>query len=246
MEADFKHLGKSFFQTLPPWRGQLDLTPDSIGLKLFDKYCEVRGYHEPGGHNQLKHGRHGADGGVVIDTKNGRAFAGQSLQTKERWSKLKTGEMGEQIAVGYLQSRGYGDAQKYEFKGRNNLPVDLVHDHELFEIKAGLVSNRPDAQKWRLTKGQPSVKEAAWLKTASSTAKLAWNKKKEAMIVKRKHELVRQLSKEVGHPIKLKTMTMVINPDTRRADIHVFDGTHPVIRWRSDVATKGYVGTVKF
>jgi hypothetical protein len=47
--------GKSFFQTLPAWRGTLDLTPGSDGLKLFDEYQHVRGYHLPGEHDQQSH-----------------------------------------------------------------------------------------------------------------------------------------------------------------------------------------------
>jgi len=37
------HRGKEFMNSLDPWLGALDMTPGSVGLRLYDKYREVRG-----------------------------------------------------------------------------------------------------------------------------------------------------------------------------------------------------------
>src|ERR1041385_7821836 len=36
--------GKDYMNSLDPWLGALDMTPGSVGLKLYDKYREVRGH----------------------------------------------------------------------------------------------------------------------------------------------------------------------------------------------------------
>ena len=36
-------VGKDFLNSLDPWLGALDMTPGSVGLRLYDKYREVRG-----------------------------------------------------------------------------------------------------------------------------------------------------------------------------------------------------------
>jgi hypothetical protein len=202
-----------------------------------------RSYHLPGEHDQESHA---GDDKPSSRISKRREFSGSPVHTRTRWTKLETGERGESIAINYLRKLGFKDARKFEFSGRNNLPVDLIHDHEIYEVKAGMIYNQPDAQKWRLTLGQPGKKETEWLHKARDSERAAWNKRKAQLVIKRKRELVQKLSKELGRPVKLKTLTMVINPDTQRADLHVFDGTHPIIRWRSPEAQKAYVGTIKF
>ena len=81
------------------------------------------------------------------------------------------------VAVAWLKGQGFRDAETLNV-GRNNFPLDLVHDHVVYEVKAGLASNRTDAQKWRITLGEPGPKEKAWLAGASDAAKATHNLKK--------------------------------------------------------------------
>jgi hypothetical protein len=128
----------------------------------------------------------------------------------------------------------------------NNFPVDLVQDHSVIEVKAGLVSNSSTAQHWRATIGKPGKEETAWLKTASSEAKRAWNKKKEQAILQRKEQAAKSISKVLGKQVKARTMTVILNPDNKTADLFEFKGFHLRIRWDSPAVKKAYVGSFKY
>jgi hypothetical protein len=174
-----------------------------------------------------------------------RHFSGKPKQVTTRLTKQQTGALGEKLAIDYLKSLGFEDAREMNLE-RNNFPVDLIQDHEVYEVKAGLISNSTGAQKWRLTIGEPGKKEKAWLKSASTEEKASWNARKAELIVERKRKVVEELSKKLGRPVKLKTLTMIIDPDEKKADIHLFDGSHPIIRWRSDAASNAYKGTLSY
>jgi hypothetical protein len=122
----------------------------------------------------------------------------------------------------------------------------MVGDHQLFEIKTGQVSNSAAAAQWRATIGQPSKRETAWLKTASAADKARHNEAKNAAIMERKQAIVDAYSKEVGHPVKPKTLTLILDPDRGVADLFVFDGFHKRIGYNGDTARKGYVGSFRF
>jgi hypothetical protein len=164
---------------------------------------------------------------------------------KNALSKLESGELGERIAIAYLQANGISDARGLNV-GRNNFPVDLIGDHQVIEVKAGMASNGRAAQKWRTTIGQPGPAEAAWLAKAGPDEKAAWNQKKSAAIISRKQKVVSAFSKRLGKKIKPKTVTMIIDSDRKVADLYVFEGFHSVINWRSPEAKAGYIGTYKY
>jgi hypothetical protein len=187
----------------------------------------------------------GGAGGLKIKATRNRAWHGEQVETKTKLSKLESGALGEQIAIAYLQSKGMKDARTLNVQ-RNNFPVDLVHDHGVIEVKTGLVSNGKSAQQWRATIGQPGKKEAAWLKTASKEQKAAWNRKKQQAILARKQKAVDEVSKQLGKRVKASTMGIIINPDTKRADIYVFKGFHLRVAWNSPQAKKAYVGSVQY
>jgi hypothetical protein len=189
--------------------------------------------------------RKDASSGLKLKPLKSRNFDGTPKTLRTKLSKSDTGKLGESIAVEWLKSQGFKDARVMNLD-RNNFPVDLIQDHEVYEVKAGLISNGKDAQKWRLTIGEPGKKEKEWLKTASPEDKARWNARKAEMIVERKAEVVRELSKRVGTKVRLRTLTMVIDPDTNRADIHVFDGSHPIIRWTSGLSNNAYKETVEY
>lgn len=182
---------------------------------------------------------------VKIAKTNNRAFSGKPTPTKNSLSKQDTGKIGEAIVIAYLQSNGLKDARHLNLD-RNNFPIDLIQDHESIEAKAGLVSNNAKSQRWRLSIGEPGKKEKEWLKTASAEDKAAWNAQKQQQISVRKQKCLADLEKELGHKIKARTMTVLINPDTKTADLYSFEGWHDYIGWNSDAAKKAYVGSVKY
>lgn len=182
---------------------------------------------------------------VKLKPSKDRAFEGKQKPVKTKLTKQEAGALGEAVVISYLRSAGVPDAQALNLEA-NNFPVDLVGDHQLVEVKTGLVSNGPSAQQWRATIGQPGIKETEWLKKASAEEKRKWNARKQAAIIARKQKVVRDYSKKLGTKIKPYTMTTIINPDTKTVDVYRFKGFHSRIAWRSDEAKKAYVGSFKY
>lgn len=183
--------------------------------------------------------------GQLLQRVKDRVFSGQSIELKSTPSKLEVGKIGEHIVTQYLKDQGFADARSLNVNV-NNFPVDLVQDHQAIEVKAGLVSNGKSAQQWRATIGQPGPKEAKWLARVSDRTKAKWNEKKQQAILDRKQAALKQLSKEYGRTVKGSTMTVILNPDKKTADLYRFPGFHLRIAWNSDQAKAGYVGTFKY
>lgn len=194
-----------------------------------------------GWHREAGHISHKTPQTALTKSKE-KAFG--SKCTKEL-SKLETGALGEHLATLYLKSQGASDARSLNVKG-NNFAVDLIQDHHVYEMKAGLASNGKSAQHWRATIGQPGTKEAEWLSRASDKAKAAWNERKSQEILDRKNAAVRQVSKEVGRKVQGNTIGLIINPTSRTVDVHVFKGFHSRIPWGSEQAQSGYKGSFKY
>lgn len=204
------------------------------------KAWDTRGRHEPDAEPTA------SPVAGLTPTKD-RAWTGeQTPKSAHVPTKLETGiTLGETIAMSYLKQLGFADARTLNVHG-NNFPVDLIQDHEIYEVKAGLSSNGPSAQQWRATEGEPTEKEKAWLRTASPEAKARWHLRKQQAIMARKQRAVAIVSKETGHTVTLKTIAMIINHDQCTADLYRFDGAHLRIGWSSDQAKQGYVGSYKY
>jgi 8-oxo-dGTP pyrophosphatase MutT (NUDIX family) len=182
----------------------------------------------------------------TLSKASGRAYTGQQVALKTKLTKQETGAIGEAIITQYLkQYGGLKDAGPLNMHTAN-FPVDMIGDHELIEVKTGLVSNSPGAQKWRATIGEPSNVEKAWLAKATPEQKAAHNQKKLQAILDRKAQVVKEFEKKMGRKVRQRTMTTLINPDTRTADVFAYDGFHLHIRWNNDAAKKAYVGTFKY
>ena len=181
---------------------------------------------------------------VTIKPTKDRVFQGKQVNAP-KISKQEAGAIGENIVIAHLQSKGMKDARPMNLD-RNNFPIDLVQDHEVIEVKTGQVSNGPGAQQWRLTIGEPGKAEKAWLASASAEEKAAWNERKQQMIHERKKKALADLSKKLGKPVKSATMTVILNPETKTADIYRFEGWHDRIGWNSDAAKKGYLGSMSY
>lgn len=174
-----------------------------------------------------------------------RAFEGKPVDVKTPISKQEAGRIGEEVVIGWLKAQGKHDARHMNLD-RNNFPIDLIQDHMTIEAKTGLASNSTGAQQWRLTIGEPGKAEKDWLAKASPEEKAAWNVEKQKKIHARKKKVLAALGKELGKPIKAATMTVILNPDTKTADIYQFDGWHDRIGWNSPEAKAAYVGSVTY
>jgi hypothetical protein len=216
--------------------------------------AEVHKYNpsEPrGDHGRWTAGGTGSDGGrggksrgFGLRPVKERAFEGEPVALRTKMPKLKTGEVGEKIALQYIRDKmKLSDAASLHVKTANNFPVDLIGDHELFEIKTGLASNGKTAQHWRATIGQPSPEETERLRRMSPEAKRGYNQRKSDAIMQRKAQAMREFSKKLGKQMKGRTVALILDPDEKVADIYVFKGFHARIAWNSPQAHAGYAGS---
>ena len=182
---------------------------------------------------------------VKIKPTKTRAFTGQPVAVKNQISKQAAGKIGEAVVLAWLHAQGLKDARHMNLE-RNNFPIDLVQDHAVIEVKTGNVANSVKAQQWRLTIGEPGKAEKEMLAKMPDEEKAAWNAKKQDMIHERKARALADLSKKLGKPVKSKTITCLINPDTKTVDIYEFEGWHDRIGWNSPEAKKSYKGSVSY
>lgn len=193
------------------------------------------------------HGRFASGGGGgITEVAPARAYTGKPIPVANKPSKLEVGDIGERIVAEHLQKQGLTDVRRLSVEEAQNFPVDLMADHQVIEVKTGLVSNGRSAQQWRATAGQPGPSEAAWLKKASPVEKAAWNTQKNKMAIERKQKVLEQKRQELGLPLQGKTYALILNPNTRRADLFVIDGFHQRIGWNTPTARQSYVATVAY
>jgi len=193
------------------------------------------------------------DGGGGTSSSSGsltqtseRAYTGRPVQISTRLNAAQTGAIGEDVITRYLrQTEGLQDARPVT-RDRNNYAVDLVAGDQVIEAKTGLVSNVPSAQKWRTTIGEPGPAEKAWLRNASPTEKAAHNQEKMVAIMERKQRAVDEISQRLGRPLTTRTISTIINPDTRTADLYSFPGFHPNLRWNTPETRDAYVGSYRY
>lgn len=192
------------------------------------------------------HGRHGPGlPRVRIARSSERAWAGGLVRVRTKMTKRETGKVGEAVAIAWLQSRGLRDARPLNAHAEN-FGADVIAGNQVIEVKAGRAGNSVKAQQWRLTIGEPGKREKAWLRTASARAKRAWNERKERMIVARKNEIVREVGRALGRRAVGRTITTIVNPDTKVVDVYSFEGFHSRIGWSSAQAREAYVGSVRY
>lgn len=184
--------------------------------------------------------------GAVLRPAEKQVFSGAPVETQTKLSKLETGAIGERVAIAHLkQNLGIHDAGPLN-SHITNYPIDISGDHIAVEVKTGLVSNGKAAQQWRATIGQPGKSETEWLKTASADQKSAFNEQKRQAIMSRKKSALAELEKTKNVKVAPKTLTTILNPDTKTVDLFMFDGFHSRIPWNSPEAKKAYVGTYHY
>lgn len=183
---------------------------------------------------------------VKVSKAEKRAFNGKDpVATKTTLTKQETGRVGEAVALAYLRSiRGATDARPMN-STKTNFPIDLIEDHAPTEIKAGLCSNARKSQQWRLTFSKETASEKEAYEKMTPQQRAQWNSEKQSRIRERKEEVIRELEEEYGTGIKPRTITLVVNPDTKTADIYEFSGFHDRLDYRGE-AEKHYVMSVNY
>lgn len=190
----------------------------------------------------------GAAHGSTVSVKpaESRAWGGKEpVAVKTALTKQETGRVGEAVGIAWLKAQGK-DARPMN-SAKTNFPVDALEDHRPTELKAGLCSNSRGAQQWRLTFSKESATEKADYEQLTPEERTAWNADKQRRIHERKEAVIKALEEEnPGEAIHPRTLCVVLNPDTRTADIFEFDGFHDRIDWQSDLAKKGYRESVTY
>lgn len=184
---------------------------------------------------------------VAVKPAKQRAWGGKDpVELKTTLTKQETGRVGEAVALAWLKSQGFADARPMN-SAATNFPIDLIEDHAPTEVKAGLASNGRGAQQWRLTFSKETAAEKSAYEKMTPAERERWNAEKQKRIHERKRRVIADLQKRNPRtPIKPRTITVVLNPDTRTADVFVFDGFHDRIDWQSAAAKSAYRGSVTY
>lgn len=190
------------------------------------------------------------ESGVSVSkiTAGRRAYAkGQPPKVLSvKLNKQETGALGERLAIQYLrQLKGLRSARAMNTH-LNNFATDVIAGNTVYEIKAGLVSNSPDARRWRVSLGEPRQAEKAKMAKMSPAQLARHNIRKQRAAHQRKQRVLDNVSQVIGHPVKAKTLALILDPDRKVADLYEFDGYHDRIGWHSPMAQAGYRGSVKW
>jgi hypothetical protein len=232
--------GQAFVENLPKmFRGTL------MYAAFLDDISKGNKNRKPAGSPGSTGGQYASLPSIKVTVVKERAWKGEPARVRVKPSKHAVGILGEQVLVSYMRQHGYPDAETLNL-GRNNFPLDIIYDHEVVEVKTGLASNGPTAQHWRQTIGEPGESEKAWLARARPDAKRRWNERKQRAIHERKVAAVRALERKAGRSLRVKTITFIIHPDRKLADMYVFHGLHDRIMWESPEARSAYVRTLKY
>ena len=167
-------------------------------------------------------GRPGKRGGSLPSGGGGtsRVWQGeQQAKPEKKLSKLQTGAIGEELAMGALEEK-LGAKFSTLNNGVNNAPIDVGGNHHAIEVKTGLASNGRTAQHWRATIGQPGKKETELIKKMSKEEKRAHHTWKKQKILERKNTALREMEKMAGTEIKPATIGVILSPDGKRGDVY--------------------------
>ena len=207
--------------------------------------------HKPGRHDQRTHGQgragrrprgEGISGSKVSPEM--RVWQGQQHEKPDNpLTKLQQGELGERIAMKALSDK-YGVPFEGLNVGRNNAALDVKGDHLGVEVKAGMGYNGERSRSWRSKLGEAGPlqkKRLADLPPEQRKAELAL---KRTEILKRKADMLQQLSSEAGgERFTGKMVGVIMTPDGRSADAFEIDGFHLYLGWGRHARPENYLGT---
>lgn len=181
--------------------------------------------------------------GKIGGSASARVWTGTQQEAGDvKLSKLDVGAAGEQLAMRVL-SEQYGVPFKTLNVGINNAPIDVGGDHTAVEVKTGMSTNGPTAQHWRATIGQPGKAETELLKKMSAEDKRALNQYKYEQIMKRKNDMLAELTQIAGSEVKPVTVGVILSPDGKRGDVYIIPGFHLRLPWKDYATDEYHAGT---
>lgn len=167
----------------------------------------------------------------------------QHAQAESKLSKLEVGHAGEKLAMQVLSEKmgvPFGTLNV----GVNNAPIDVGGDHTAVEVKTGLATNGSTAQHWRATIGQPGKAEAELISQMSSEEKRQHNAYKYEQIMKRKNDMLAELTKQAGgEEVKPLTVGIILSADGKRGDVYMIPGFHLRLPWKDYATDEYYAGS---
>lgn len=189
----------------------------------------------------------------------GPIYKGERVEVKADVSKHESGTVtGERVLAAFMRKKhGY---ELWERRGGSTTPpVDRIlvgkDDVVLAEMKTGVISAPPQ---WRVTHGgkhgadimakfDEARKKDLQLQRSGGKKRFLreLNLKMQLDAMQRKRDFVKRF-KKLYPKTTLQEITGIVNHDTKKMDIHVFDGVHRGINWKTDLARKGYVATIQY
>ena len=202
----------------------------------------------PGSGDFGHRGRPGQIGGSSDSSSNylpkdQRVWNGKQSSEKRTLSKLKTGEIGEQVAIRAMSKYLGAEFSSINTIG-NNAPIDIAGNHHAIEVKTGLSSNGKSAQQWRATIGQPGKQEAKLLKQMSPSEKEEYNNYKQEQILIRKNNMLQKMSQMAGTTIKPAVVGVILSPNGKKADVYFIPDFHLRLGWNKYATEEFYIGTL--
>jgi len=127
-----------------------------------------------------------------------------------------------------------------------NCPVDLIGENGLLvEVKSGKTTNVPGARQWRVTAGEPSLREKVMMIGMPEDMKRKLNFERLRYLMMRKHSLTYELDRETGKDHEPATVGVIFSADEKRADLYMVPGFHLRLGWGTYATDKYYLGTVQ-
>jgi len=147
---------------------------------------------------------------------------------------------GEDVATAFLREHGHApDAGRLG----GVLPIDILSSQYAVEVKAGTLSNSPNAQHWRLTFSAARGSEQVQIDQMTAEGRRLYWASKKARILSRKEALLEDLCLVTKREILPATVTMIVDAARMDVDVFWFDGFHHRIGWSSRQAEAGFRGS---
>ena len=173
-------------------------------------------------------------------------YTGEARPVKTTFGAPKEyGDIGENIVTAYLQQTDPTAHLVPSTKGWK--AVDGVSKNEAFDVKTGLINvGTVGNRQWRFT-WPTSDEEKALLKGKSAAYIKKYNEEKGGDALKRKIEAGKDVASILGRTINPAVWGVILQPDTKRADVYHIPGWHMRTGWGNlDNIRAHYVGTVHY
>lgn len=167
---------------------------------------------------------------------------GRSPQNQDE--RVIFGEKGERVAAKALSELLKADVRSMNFKAGENNPIDLVGGGFAVEVKAGKTTNTPGARQWRVTAGEPSLREKLAMRTMSADQKQRLNFERLRYLLSRKKNMILELDRESGQDHEGVTVGLIFSADEKRADLFLIPDFHLRLGWGTYATDQYYLGTV--